>query len=438
MSSLKKEIGRFGGVSILAGIMIGSGIFVFSSLVMVEVGYALGLSIVAWIIGGLITLFSGLTYAELGTMFPETGGYYIYLRKAYGKGVAFLSGMMNFMLSSSGSISLLALVFAEVLSYIYPLSSLLIKGIAAFLIILLTVINLLGIKMGAWVQKIFFVAKMIPLIGVIILGLFFGSESPHLGLVPSGNPNFLSVLPMIGFAVVTTLWAYEGWTNLNNVTGEMKNVKKDLPFALTFSIGLVTIVYVLFVIALYRLIPVSTLMTLDGTANLPIIAMMSKFGETGMVLILITVMISIFGALNGSVMVFPRVYYAMSIDQTFFKSFGKIHKKYQTPYISILASGLMALILLIFNVRELLTFVVMGGLIFNILIFISVFIFRKKNKDLERPYKIPGYPVVPVIAILGLAGLLVSTLIQSPIPSLIGFGVLFFGFIIYQLMIKKK
>ena len=98
----------------------------------------------------------------------------------------------------------------------------------------------------------------------------------------------------------------------------------------------------------------------------------------------------------------------------------------------------MALILLIFNVRELLTFVVMGGLIFNILIFISVFIFRKKNKDLERPYKIPGYPVVPVIAILGLAGLLVSTLIQSPIPSLIGFGVLFFGFIIYQLMIKKK
>lgn len=438
MSSLKKEIGRFGGVSILAGIMIGSGIFVFSSLVMVEVGYALGLSIIAWIIGGLITLFSGLTYAELGTMFPETGGYYIYLRKAYGKGVAFLSGIMNFMLSSSGSISLLALVFAEVLSYIYPMSSLLIKGIAAFLIILLTAINLLGIKMGAWVQKIFFVAKMIPLLGVIILGLFFGSESPHLGLVPSGNPNFLSVLPMIGFAVVTTLWAYEGWTNLNNVTGEMKNVKKDLPFALTFSIGLVTVVYVLFVIALYRLIPVSTLITLDGTANLPIIAMMSKFGQTGMVLILITVMISIFGALNGSVMVFPRVYYAMSIDQTFFKSFGKIHKKYQTPYISIIASGLMALILLIFNVRELLTFVVMGGLIFNILIFISVFIFRKKNKDLERPYKIPGYPVVPVIAILGLVLLLVSTLIQSPIPSLIGFGVLFFGFSIYQFVIKKK
>lgn len=438
MPSLKKEISRFGGISLLAGIMIGSGIFVFASLVMVEVGYALGLSLIAWLIGGLITLFSGLTYAELGTMFPETGGYYLYLRKAYGKGVAFLSGIMNFVLSSSGSIALLSLVFAEVLSYIFPMSTVFIKLIAAVLIILLTLVNVLGIKMGAWVQKVFFVAKIIPLAGIIILGLFFGTEQVQLGFSPQGNPGFLAVLPMIGFAIVTTLWAYEGWTNLNTVAGEMKDVKKDLPKALTFSIILVTIIYVLFVIALYRLIPFSTLQTLDGSANLPIIAMMSRFGEVGMIFILVSVMISIFGALNGSVIVFPRVYYAMSIDQTFFKSFSKLHPKYQTPYIAMIASGIMALILLLFNLRELLTFVVMGGLIFNSLIFISVFIFRKKYKDIERPYRVPGYPVIPIIAILGLVGLLVATLIQSLIPSLIGFGALFFGFISYQLIIKKR
>ena len=438
MPSLKKEISRFGGISLLAGIMIGSGIFVFASLVMVEVGYALGLSLIAWLIGGLITLFSGLTYAELGTMFPETGGYYLYLRKAYGKGVAFLSGIMNFVLSSSGSIALLSLVFAEVLSYIFPMSTVFIKLIAAVLIILLTLVNVLGIKMGAWVQKVFFVAKIIPLVGIIILGLFFGTEQVQLGFSPQGNPGFLAVLPMIGFAIVTTLWAYEGWTNLNTVAGEMKDVKKDLPKALTFSIILVTIIYILFVTALYRLIPFSTLQTLDGSANLPIIAMMSRFGEVGMIFILVSVMISIFGALNGSVIVFPRVYYAMSIDQTFFKSFSKLHPKYQTPYIAMIASGIMALILLLFNVRELLTFVVMGGLIFNSLIFISVFIFRKKYKDIERPYRVPGYPVIPIIAILGLVGLLVATLIQSLIPSLIGFGVLIFGFISYQLIIKKR
>lgn len=438
MSSLKKEIGRFGGISLLAGIMIGSGIFVFASLVMVEVGYALGLSIVAWLIGGVITLFSGLTYAELGTMFPETGGYYIYLRKAYGKGVAFLSGVMNFVLSSSGSIALLALVFAEVLSYIFPMSTLIIKLIAGILIIILTSVNVFGIKMGAWVQKVFFVAKIIPLVGIIILGLFFGTEELSLGFSPQGNPGFFTILPMLGFAIVTTLWSYEGWTNLNTVAGEMKDVKKDLPKALIFSIGLVTIVYVLFVIALYRLIPFSTLLSLDGSANLPILAMMSRFGQVGMILVLVAVMISIFGALNGSVMVFPRVYYAMSIDQTFFKPFSKIHPKYQTPYIAMIASGLMALILLLFNVRELLTFVVIGGLIFNTLIFISVFIFRKKYKDMERPYRVPGYPVIPIIAILGLVGLLVTTLIQSLIPSLIGFGVLVIGFIMYQFIIKKK
>ena len=155
MTSLKREINRISGIAILAGIMIGSGIFVFASRVLVEVEYALGLSILVWVIGGIITLFSGLTYAELGTMFPETGGYYIYLRKAYGKGVAFLSGIMNFVLSSSGSIALLALVFSEVLSYLYPMSTLLIKAIAALLIIILTVINSLGIKMGTIFQKFF-------------------------------------------------------------------------------------------------------------------------------------------------------------------------------------------------------------------------------------------------------------------------------------------
>jgi len=438
MSNLKKEISLFGGISILAGIMIGSGIFVFASLVLVEVGYAPGLSLLAWIIGGIITLFSGLTYAELGTMFPETGGYYVYLRKAYGKGVAFLSGVMNFVLSSSGSIALLALVFVEIFSYMIPISTLWIKVIAALIIILLTIINVFGVKMGALVQKIFFIAKLIPLLGIIILGLFFGTETLNLSFETVEQTSFIQVLPMIGFGVVATLWAYEGWTNLNTVAGEMKNVKRDLPRALSIAIGLVTVIYLLFIIALYRLIPYASLLTIDSSANLPVMAMMSRFGETGMLIIFISVMISIFGALNGSTMVFPRVYYAMSLDNTFFKSFQKVHPKYQTPVISIIASGAMAIVLLLFNIRELLTFVVLGGLIFNTLIFISVFIFRKKEQDLERPYRVFGYPYIPIIAIIGLVGLFVATLISSFIPSMIGLGVLLFAFLIYQLIMKRN
>lgn len=438
MSSLKKEIGLFAGIAILAGIMIGSGIFVFASMVMVEVGYALGLSLLVWLIGGIITLFSGLTYAELGTMFPDTGGYYVYLRKAYGKGVAFLSGIMNFVLSSSGSIALLALVFAEVLAYIVPISSLVIRLIAAMLIILLTGINLLGIKIGAWVQKIFLIVKLLPLIGIIIIGFFLKGDAFTLSFIPQGDSNFLAVIPMIGFAVVTTLWAYEGWTNLNTVAEEMKNVKKDLPRALIIAIGLVTIVYILFVISLYRLIPFETLETLDGSANLPILAMMTHYGNTGMLVIFIAVMISIFGALNGSIMVFPRVYYAMALDGTFFKQLGDVHPKFQTPAKAMIGSGVMALILLIFNVRELLTFVVLGGLIFNTLIFIAVFIFRKKYPTIDRPYRVFGYPVVPVIAIIGMIGLFVATLIQSLVPSLIGLGVLVVGYLIYHFIVEKN
>lgn len=438
MTSLKREINRISGIAILAGIMIGSGIFVFASRVLVEVEYALGLSILVWVIGGIITLFSGLTYAELGTMFPETGGYYIYLRKAYGKGVAFLSGIMNFVLSSSGSIALLALVFSEVLSYLYPMSTLLIKAIAALLIIILTVINSLGIKMGTIFQKFFLVAKLIPLFSIIVLGLFFGSEPINFSFVPQSSQGFFNLLPMIGFGIVTTLWAYEGWTNLNTVAGEMKNVKKDLPISLIASIILVTSIYVLFIIALYRLIPLATLSSISEDANLPMIAMMSKFGNIGMTIVLVSVMISIVGALNGSIMVFPRIYYAMAQDGTFLKPFAQVHHKYKTPIISLIASSAMAVLLLIFNVRELLTFVVMGGLIFNTLIFVSVFIFRKKYPQMERPYRIPGYPFIPIFAIIGLLGLLVATLLESFVPSMIGLGVLVIGFIIYNIWMKNN
>ncbi len=438
MNALKKEIGLFGGISILAGIMIGSGIFVFGSLILVRVGYSLALSLLAWLLGGIITMFSGLTYAELGTMFPETGGYYVYLKKAYGKKVAFLSGIMNFVLSSSGSIALLSLIFAEILSYVLPISSY-IKWIAALMIIMLSTVHYFGVKFGTIVQKIFLVAKIIPILAIIMIGLFMGTESVNLSLSAAGDVGVFKLLTMIGFGVVGTLWAYEGWTNLNTVAGEMKNAKKDLPKAIVIAISLVSVLYVLFIFSMYRMISETDLVSLAASGTvLPIAAMMTLFGETGMVFVFIAVMISVFGALNGSIMVFPRVYYAMAEDKTFIKAFSKLHPKYQTPYISIIGSGLMALLLLFFNIEELLTFVVFGGLIFNTLIFISIFIFRKKNKDLERPYHVWGYPYVPIIAILGMVSLLVATLIESFIPSMIGFCVLIAGFVLYQVFMKEK
>jgi basic amino acid/polyamine antiporter, APA family len=437
---LKKEIGLFGGISILAGIMIGSGIFVFGSLVLSRTGYAIGLSLLAWLIGGVITLFSALTYAELGTMFPETGGYYVYLRKAYGKKVAFLSGLMNFVLTSSGSIALLAIIFADVLlNFVLGVGSyLLIRVVAAFLIILLSVINYFGVKFGSLVQKIFLIAKVLPLLAMIVIGLTMGNENVVLSFSPIESVNLFGYFLMIAYAVAGTLWAYEGWTNLNTVTGEMKNVKKDLPRALFLAVSLVTVVYVLFIFALYRILSFETLQALGSDGFLPIAAMMTLFGETGMLFVLIAVLISVFGALNGSIMVFPRVYYAMAEDQTFFQSFKHLDPKYNTPSVAILGSGLVALGLIFFDVEGLLTFVVFGGLIFNTLIFFSVYLFRKRNKDIERPYKVVGYPYVPAIAILGMILLLVAVLVERPVNSLIGLAVLILGYFIYDIVLKKK
>ncbi len=438
MNTLKKEISLFGGVSILAGIMIGSGIYAFGGTILSRVGLSLGLSLIAWLVGGIITLFSGLTYAELGTMFPETGGYYIYLRKAYGKKVAFLSGVMNFLLTSSGSIAILALLFANVLAFVVPVGAY-VRLIAAFLIVSLSVVNYFGIKAGAIVQKVFLVAKIIPLFAIIGVGLFMGNQSVDLSLTPSEPVSFFRLLTMIGFGVVGTLFAYEGWTNLNTVAGEMRNVKKDLPKAITISTIMVTVIYLLFIFSIYRILSYGVLSAIAGTDNyFPMVAFYTLFGDIGLTFIFISVLISIFGALNGTVMVFPRVYYAMANDGTFLKPFSKLDKKFKTPFISIIGSGVMALFLLLFNVESLLTFAVFGGLIFNTLIFISVFIFRKRNPELERPYKVWGYPYVPLIAIFGLILLLAATLIESFQDSMIGFGVIVLGYFLYELFMKTK
>jgi len=438
MKELKKEITLFGGISILAGIMIGSGIFALGGIVLYRSGYSLGLSLLIWIVGGLITLFSGLTYAELGTMFPETGGYYIYLRKAYGKGIAFLSGLMNFVLMSSGSIAVLALLFATILSFIYPVGDY-IKYIAAALIIVTSLIHYFGIKFGSLVQKIFLVAKLLPIFAIIGIGLFSGSEVVSLSLSTAEPISFFKLLPMIGFGIVGTLFAYEGWTNLNTVAGEMKNVKRDLPRAILISTLLVMIVYVLFIFSIYRVLPFAVLEQIATTENyFPMVAMYNLYGDAGLNFVFFAVLISIFGALNGSVMVFPRTYYAMAKDGVFFSAFGKVDKKYQTPSIAIFGSMVMALILLVFNVEALLTFVVFGALIFNLLIFISVFIFRKREPNLERPYKVWGYPVVPIVAIIGMILLIVATVIEDFQQSMIGFTVLFVGYFIYQFSFKHK
>jgi APA family basic amino acid/polyamine antiporter len=455
---LKKELGLFSSVSVLAGIMIGSGIYFFSMLVLGLASNSLGLSLLAWVVGGIITLFSALTYAELGTLFPKTGGYYVYLRKAYGKRIAFLSGITNFFLSSSGSVALLALLFAQVIGYMVGANggngfdAPIVGLIAAGVIIILSLINYLGIQYGKVVQNIFFVAKLIPLVTVIFYGLFFGTQTNIFA--SNGAETIESGLLVSGllFAVARTLFAYEGWTNLNTVAEEMKDTKRDLPKALTIAVLLVMGVYVLFVIGLYRIIDPSTLAGL-GTgavaAGFDLGAVYSAFGaifsgfDLGLLgyVVFAAIAISIFGSLNGSILSFPRVYLAMAEDETLPKVFAKVDAKFQTPWVAILGQTIVSLIIVLLgydNVNFLLSIILFGALVFNTLIFLSVFKFRKTMPEAERPYRVWGFPYVPGLAILGMLILLVVTMINSVEASMVSIFIILIGNGIYDVFMDKS
>jgi basic amino acid/polyamine antiporter, APA family len=433
MNQYNKQISLLGGISILAGIMIGSGIFFLGGQILDRVGNSIPLSLLAWTLGGIITLFSALSYAELGTLFPENGGYYVYLKEAYGKKTAFLSGYMNLALSSSGSIAVLAILFSDILNSMFETTTLSYMAIVA--VILLTIFNYFGIKIGTWIQMIFMVAKLIPIVMIIVMGLIVGNQTLDLTSNTFSGQSIFQILIALGYGIVGTLWAYEGWTNLNVVAGEMKDAKKDLPKALSTSVIGVMVIYVIFILSLYRLVAYNDLLeAYNGWFIFN--AAYALFGEIGQMIIMISVLVSVFGALNGSILVFPRVYQKMANDGLFFKTFDALHPTYKTPYKTLILSSFIAIVLILlpFDVNDLLTYVVFTGLIFNALIFYSVFLFRKRKpmNEYPRSYQVWGYPWVPSIAIVGMGLLLIATIIENPINSLIGFVVLLVGFIIIK------
>ena len=411
-TELSREISLFGGVSILVGIMVGSGIFYLGSYVFMFAGNSQGLALLAWVVGGIVTLISGLCYAELGAMMPRAGGSYVYLREAYGKSVAFMSGFSSFILGSSGSIAALALAFATILNNFVAINEATQKGIAILVIVLLTVANYYGVKFGSWIQNLFTVAKLVPILIILGLGLFLGNQSPDLSINVDASVDVMGLISMVAMGVVATLWAYEGWTNLNNVSEELKNPKRNLPLALVIAIFFVMILYVLFNFAIYRVLSFQEIVDAIAGGNLFLGTAVANrlLGGFGSTLVGLGMLVSVFGATNGCVMVFPRLYYAMAKDGLFFRRVGEINPTTKTPANAILLSAFVSIILVFFrNLNQLTSLVVLQGLIFNGLIFFSVIIFRRTLPTIERPYRVWGYPVVPIVATLVMVGLLVNT-----------------------------
>ncbi len=440
-TELKREVGLFGGMSILAGIMIGSGIFYIGGIVLARCHLSLGLAILVWTIGGIITLLSGICFAELGAMMPKAGGSYVYLREAFGERVAFISGLSKFLGSSPGSIAGLAVAFAAALSSLYPIEPLTQKAIAIGAVLLLTWINVRGVKVGSALQSASMVLKLLPIILILVAGLVLGKQHPNFFTIPGEMPSAFDIISMIGFAIIATMWAYEGWTNLNTVAEEVKNPKRNIPMALILSIVGVMVLYVLFNYSIYRVLPYDFIAKMVSEKNyyLGTYAASDLFGSYGMVIVAVAMILAIFNSLNGCVLAFARAFYAMAKDGLIFKSFGKLHPVYKTPQNAIIGTAIVSIILISFrSLGQLTNLVAIYGLIFHGMTFYAVVVLRKKYPNMERPYKVWCYPFTIFFVCAITIGLIINTLINDPVTALIGLLFPVIGWFLFDIMEKRK
>lgn len=436
-TDFKREIGVFGGVSIIGGIMIGSGIFYLGAIVLQRTGMSLGLSLACWLVGGIISLMGGLCFAELGAAMPRSGGSTVYLSEAFHPVVGFIRGFSDWAIGGPGSVAAISIALPSALQSFFSLGEGTIKVIAIALIVVLTVYNLFGIRVGTLLQDTFMIAKLIPIFLIMFAALIAGKVSPDLSLTPvvGGPVGTVKILSMVAFGVVASLWAYEGWSNINSVAEEMKDPRKSLPRAVFLGIGFVTLLYVVFNYAIYRVLPFEEIRSMLSEDNLYLGTAVAKkiFGNFGAVLVTIGMAVSMFGALNGLIIAQPRMYYALAQEGHFFKSFARLHPKHKVPTAALLVQGLLSILLVLSrNLDQLTSLVVFIGMVFNLMTILAVFILRRKYPHIARPYKVFGYPFTVFVTSLIFFGLVVNTFFDDPTSALLGITVPVVGVFVYM------
>ena len=443
-TEFKREIGVFGGISIIGGIMIGSGIFYLGSYVLQRTGMNSGLALICWVIAGVVSLVAGLCYAELGTAMPKAGGRVIYLNEAFHPVVGFMAGFTDWLIGGPGSIAAVSIALMNVSKSFFNMDDFGIKIAAIILIIGATIYNLVGVRVASTVQSLSMVAKLVPIAIVMLVALFVGKVTPDLSIESASvysNQNNVSIVSMIAIAIVAALWAYEGWSNLNTVAEEIKNPKKNLTIAIIIGIGGVTVLYTLFNFAIMKVLPHEKIVEMINNNDLYLGTVVAKtvLGNAGGVIVSIGMIFAMFGTMNGMVLAQPRMYYAMAEEGHFFKSFKKLHPKYKVPTIPIIVQCIFSVVLVLLrNLDQLTNLVVISGMIFNVLVILALPILRHKYPDIERPYKVWLYPLSVIIVSLIFIGLLIQGVIEDPINGSLGLLVPAAGAIVYFVFDKNK
>ena len=447
-TKLKRQLGLFDSSMMVIGIVIGSGIFMTTGL-MAEAIPSASLILLAWVLGGLQMLAGALTYAELGAAMPKAGGQYVFLREAYGQLPGFLFGWIAFVAYISGTNAAIAVAVAEHVGSFYPSLSTqnIIIGVGSFsisggqifalaLIMILSIINYLGIVFGKWVQNIFTVLKIGSILLFALAGLFISTGNHiDMSLNPT-NMNIGSILTGMGIALVAVNWTVGGWEYITFAAGEIKNPKKNLPRALIIGTIVILVLYFLVNIAYLKVLPMDSLM---GEIKVGEMTARSLYGTGIGGVFALVIIVSMFGALNGNILVGSRVYYAMAKDHLFFSKAADVHPKFHTPGNAIIIQGFWAAALTLTGTfEELITLVVFVNFMLWIASASTVFVLRKKQPDLDRPYKVWGYPYVPAFFIIFSSAIMVNTFFKSPEQSLIGLGLTLLGIPAFWYWKKKK
>lgn len=427
-SHLRKDVSGLTALTMVIGTVIGAGVFFKPTAVFSAAG-APGLGLLAWILGGVIAIAGGLTIAEIGTIYPETGGLMVYLEKIYGNFVGFLVGWAQFIVYFPANIAALSIIFATQAINLLGMTDQWLIPIAVLVAAIVMSLNFLGTKYGGAVQTISTILKLVPL-AVIIIGGFFSDHASYVRLLPMSVESH-PVITGLGSALVATIFAYDGWMNVGALAGEMKEPEKVLPKVIVGGLSIVISVYVM--INMAYLFAMSA-PELSQTATPASDVAQLLFSGIGGKLVTVGILISVFGGINGYTMAGIRIPYAMGLNGLlpFSGWFTKLGEKSKMPMnggFIMLGISLIMIYSGQFNqLTDMLIFVIW---LFNILAFVGVFILRRTQPDIKRAYRVPLYPFVPLVAVLGGCYIVLNTLWTQPLNALLGVCLTLLGVPIY-------
>ncbi|PWT89628.1 MAG: amino acid transporter [Proteobacteria bacterium] len=421
MHDLPRKLSLVDSIAIVIGTVIGGGIFLVPNLVARNLGSG-ALIVAVWSFAGMVSFFGTLACAELGAAFPATGGQYVYLRDAYGPMVGFLCGWSMFTVARSAQVAWMAVIFALYVSYFVPLGPVASKLLGVGVILVFSWINYRGVRAGAGVQKSFTAAKIVGVL-IIVVGAFVSRGGAPAAAAPAVSATFS--LSSFGVALIACLLAYDGWVQLTFVAGEIRDPQKNVLRALAIGSVACIAIYLLANFAYLRMLSIPEIAASDHVGAT---AAERILGAWGGKFVSAIILVSILGTLNGCFLTTPRVYFAQAADGLFFRRFTDIHPRFQTPSFAIVAQGVWAVVLVITGSYEtLVDYALFAMWISYGLMVAAVMILRKTRPDVQRPYRMWGYPVTPLL-FLGITGwFLVNMLMTRPGPSLVSLALIATG-----------